>query len=92
MHEGRYTLRHSDQQAAHGVRFGLGLENTGFWTGRSRKTDTVSGPLAGDSAQDLKVAQLEHDRPGVMAEGQSAWREPRNALAGSWCYVRAGAA
>jgi DNA repair protein SbcC/Rad50 len=43
MSEGRYTLRHSDQQAAHGARSGLGLEITDSWTGRPRKTDTLSG-------------------------------------------------
>ncbi|BET45023.1 AAA family ATPase [Streptomyces ardesiacus] len=43
MSEGRYTLRHSDHQAAHGARSGLGLEITDSWTGRPRKTDTLSG-------------------------------------------------
>ncbi|SNT58455.1 AAA family ATPase [Actinacidiphila glaucinigra] len=43
MSEGRYTLRHSDHQAAHGARSGLGLEITDAWTGRPRKTDTLSG-------------------------------------------------
>ncbi|MEU7244904.1 SMC family ATPase [Streptomyces sparsogenes] len=43
MSEGRYTLRHSDHQAAHGARSGLGLEITDAWTGRPRRTDTLSG-------------------------------------------------
>ncbi|MFF5976932.1 AAA family ATPase [Streptomyces sp. NPDC012769] len=43
MSEGRYTLRHSDHQAAHGARSGLGLEITDSWTGHPRKTDTLSG-------------------------------------------------
>ncbi|MEU1465491.1 SbcC/MukB-like Walker B domain-containing protein [Streptomyces sp. NPDC005727] len=43
MSEGRYTLRHSDHQAARGARSGLGLEITDSWTGRPRKTDTLSG-------------------------------------------------
>ncbi|MFE5593332.1 AAA family ATPase [Streptomyces sp. NPDC056549] len=43
MSEGRYALRHSDDQAAHGARSGLGLEITDSWTGRPRKTDTLSG-------------------------------------------------
>ncbi|WP_406730017.1 AAA family ATPase [Streptomyces sp. NBC_01794] len=43
MSEGRYTLSHSDHQAARGARSGLGLEITDSWTGRPRKTDTLSG-------------------------------------------------
>ncbi|WP_030978941.1 AAA family ATPase [Streptomyces sp. NRRL S-1824] len=43
MSEGRYALSHSDEQAAHGARSGLGLEITDSWTGRPRKTDTLSG-------------------------------------------------
>ncbi|MFC9105545.1 AAA family ATPase [Streptomyces rochei] len=43
MSEGRYALRHSDHQAAHGARSGLGLEITDSWTGHPRKTDTLSG-------------------------------------------------
>ncbi|MFJ7146622.1 AAA family ATPase [Streptomyces sp. NPDC100445] len=43
MSDGRYTLRHSDHQAAHGARSGLGLEITDAWTGHPRKTDTLSG-------------------------------------------------
>lgn len=43
MSEGRYTLRYSDHQAAHGARSGLGLEITDSWTGLPRKTDTLSG-------------------------------------------------
>jgi exonuclease SbcC len=43
MSEGRYTLCHSDHQAARGARSGLGLEITDSWTGRPRKTDTLSG-------------------------------------------------
>ncbi|AOT57236.1 AAA family ATPase [Streptomyces rubrolavendulae] len=43
MSEGRYTLSHSDHQAAHGARSGLGLQITDSWTGRPRKTDTLSG-------------------------------------------------
>lgn len=43
MSEGRYTLRHSDHQAAHGARSGLGLEITDSWTGHPRKTNTLSG-------------------------------------------------
>ncbi|TWV47510.1 SMC family ATPase [Streptomyces misionensis] len=43
MSEGRYALRHSDHQAAHGARSGLGLEITDAWTGHPRKTDTLSG-------------------------------------------------
>ncbi|MFG2948489.1 AAA family ATPase [Streptomyces adustus] len=43
MSEGRYILHHSDHQAAHGARSGLGLEITDSWTGRPRKTDTLSG-------------------------------------------------
>ncbi|MEV6613217.1 hypothetical protein AB0N31_04915 [Streptomyces sp. NPDC051051] len=40
MSEGRYTLSHSDHQAA---RPGLGLQITDSLTGRPRKTDTLSG-------------------------------------------------
>ncbi|MFE5561611.1 AAA family ATPase [Streptomyces sp. NPDC056544] len=43
MSEGRYTLSHSDHQAARGARSGLGLQITDSWTGRPRKTDTLSG-------------------------------------------------
>ncbi len=43
MSEGRYNLSHSDHQAARGARSGLGLEITDSWTGRPRKTDTLSG-------------------------------------------------
>ncbi|MEU3693183.1 SMC family ATPase [Streptomyces narbonensis] len=43
MSEGRYTLAHSDDQAARGARSGLGLEITDSWTGRPRKIDTLSG-------------------------------------------------
>ncbi|MFF7205325.1 AAA family ATPase [Streptomyces sp. NPDC008141] len=43
MSDGRYTLAHSDEQAARGARSGLGLEITDSWTGRPRKTDTLSG-------------------------------------------------
>ena len=43
MSEGRYTLSHSDHQAARAARSGLGLEITDSWTGRPRKTDTLSG-------------------------------------------------
>ncbi|MBT3078368.1 MULTISPECIES: AAA family ATPase [Streptomyces] len=43
MSEGRYTLFHSDHQAARGARSGLGLQITDSWTGRPRKTDTLSG-------------------------------------------------
>lgn len=43
MSEGRYALRHSDHQAAHGARSGLGLEITDAWTGHPRKADTLSG-------------------------------------------------
>ncbi|MFJ9822250.1 AAA family ATPase [Streptomyces sp. NPDC101151] len=43
MSEGRYTLSHSDHQAARGARSGLGLEITDSWTGRPRRTDTLSG-------------------------------------------------
>jgi DNA repair protein SbcC/Rad50 len=43
MSEGRYTLSHCDHQAAHGARSGLGLQITDSWTGRPRKTDTLSG-------------------------------------------------
>jgi exonuclease SbcC len=43
MSEGRYILSHSDEQAARGARSGLGLEITDSWTGRPRKTDTLSG-------------------------------------------------
>ncbi|MEI5011682.1 SMC family ATPase [Streptomyces sp. PmtA] len=43
MSDGRYTLSHSDHQAARGARSGLGLEITDSWTGRPRKTDTLSG-------------------------------------------------
>ncbi|MFD7817619.1 AAA family ATPase [Streptomyces sp. NPDC059785] len=43
MSEGRYTLAHCDDQAARGARSGLGLEITDAWTGRPRKTDTLSG-------------------------------------------------
>ncbi|MFE7465200.1 AAA family ATPase [Streptomyces sp. NPDC057499] len=43
MSEGRYTLSHSDHQAARGARSGLGLQITDSWTGRPRRTDTLSG-------------------------------------------------
>ncbi|MFD6791573.1 SbcC/MukB-like Walker B domain-containing protein, partial [Streptomyces anthocyanicus] len=43
MSEGRYTLSHSDHQAPRGARSGLGLQITDSWTGRPRKTDTLSG-------------------------------------------------
>ncbi|MGW1267428.1 AAA family ATPase [Streptomyces sp. NPDC002491] len=43
MSEGRYTLSHSDHQAARGARSGLGLQITDSWTGHPRKTDTLSG-------------------------------------------------
>ncbi|MFD7879079.1 hypothetical protein ACFV5G_34140 [Streptomyces sp. NPDC059766] len=42
MSEGLYTLSHSDHQAARGARSGLGLQITDSWTGRPRKTDTLS--------------------------------------------------
>ncbi|MFF1716564.1 AAA family ATPase [Streptomyces sp. NPDC058268] len=43
MSDGRYTLAHDDTQAARGAKSGLGLQITDAWTGRPRKTDTLSG-------------------------------------------------
>lgn len=74
MSEGRYTLSHSDHQAARGARSGLGLQITDSWTGRPRKTDTLSGGESFFASLSLALGLAD------VVTHEAAWQPPGHSL------------